>query len=46
MFESTAVLISVFGLLLTGITVWAAIRARPTRSIAHVIHDVETDGKR
>ena len=43
MFESTAALISVFGLLLTALTVWAAVRARPTRSIAHVIHDVEMD---
>ena len=42
MFESNAALISIFGLLLTALTVWTAVRARPTRSIAHVIHDVET----
>ena len=45
MFDSTAALISFIGLLLTAVTIWAAGRALPTRSIAHVIHDVETEGK-
>lgn len=38
---STFAWVSMLGLIMTGIALWTAFGGRPTRSIAHVLYDVE-----